>query len=176
MGGLEFTLWRKNTVGRFLQICCIGSILLLVFVTLEGIIAAHGPASLALLLGGKANHVTLGILFTIFLLFTHTITMFYFIGTGSAVKEVARTNAALVPLYEKTRRFKARTSGLLTLAPVLLMASSIAGAGVAGGSIAPSIHLAMALVAVVFNLFTLWRVCGVIGENIDLMAEANRLA
>jgi hypothetical protein len=56
------------------------------------------------------------------------------------------------------------------------MAASIVGAGVAGGSISPPVHLWMELAAVVFNLYTLWKAGRVIGENIALMEEANRLA
>src|SRR5438093_2961942 len=113
----------------------------LAFMVAQGLVVSLGSVSVARLLGGKANHVVLGFLCTILLIFTHTITMFYFIGTGTAVKEEARKNAALVPLYERTRSFKARTSGLLTLAPLLLMAASIVGAGTAGGSISPPVHL-----------------------------------
>jgi len=56
------------------------------------------------------------------------------------------------------------------------MAASIVGAGTAGGSIPPSVHLWMELAAVAFNVWTLVRVTGVIGENMLLMEEANRLA
>lgn len=150
--------------------------LVLVFVTVQGLLVGLAPEPLAGLLGGKLSHVSWGFVSTIVVLFAHTITMFYFIGTGKAVKDEAQNNAALRPLYERTRRFKARTSGILTLAPLLLMAASIAGAGTAGGSVAPSLHLWMALGAVAFNLWTLYRVTGVIGENVILMQEANRIA
>lgn len=142
--------------------------------TAQGFAAAGSTPALGGLLGNRLAHVLWGFLSTIVVIFAHTITMFYFIGTGSAVKEEAKKNQALIPLYQRTRRFKARTSGILTLAPLLLMAASIAGAGTAGGSVAPSVHLWMEIVAVAFNVWTLARVAGVIGENILLMDEANR--
>lgn len=148
--------------------------ILLVFVAAQGFWASSLPPLGSLT--STVNHVVMGFLCTVVVLFAHTITMFYFIGTGSAVKEEAKKNPALLPLYQTTRRFKARTSGILTLAPLLLMAASIAGAGAAGGSLSAKVHLWMELAAVLFNLWTLWKVAGVIQENIVLMSEANRIA
>jgi divalent metal cation (Fe/Co/Zn/Cd) transporter len=161
-------------LGKFLQAWCIGSILVLLFTTVQGLLASAGMA-MPLIGGSKANHVIWGFVATVIVLFAHTITMFYFIGTGSAIKQEARRIADLVPLYQRTRRFKAQTSGLLTLAPLLLMASSIVGAGVAGGSIRPAVHLWMTVVSVVVNVYTLWKASRVIEENIALMKEANRI-
>src|SRR5207247_1456368 len=126
---------EDSLVGRFLQAWCIGAILVLFFVTAQGLAAAGASPALGGVLGTKTAHVLWGFVATIVALFAHTITMFYFIGTGSAIKEEARKHEALLPLYQTARRFKARTSGTLTLAPILLMAASIAGAGVAGGSV-----------------------------------------
>ena len=162
-------------MGRFLQVTCWLAVFLLVVVMLQGLASTYASATIPGLTS-KASHVVWGFLATIVVLFAHTITMFYFIGTGVAVKDEAKKNASLVPLYERTRRFKARTSGSLTLAPLVLMAASIVGAGTAGGSIRPSVHLWMELAAVAFNVWTLVRVTGVIGENRLLMEEANRLA
>jgi hypothetical protein len=150
-------------------------VLLLLMVLLQGLAATYATGAIPGITS-KYSHVVWGFLATIVTLFAHTITMFYFIGTGVAVKDEARKNASLLPLYERTRKFKARTSGSLTLAPLLIIAASVVGAGTAGGSISPSVHLWMELVAVGFNVWTLMRVTGVIGENMLLMEEANRLA
>jgi len=163
-------------LGRFLQVTCWLAVVSLIVVALQGLAASHGPSALPLGLGAKGSHVIWGFLATILALFAHTITMFYFIGTGVAVKDESRKNQKLVPLYQRTRTFKARTSGSLTLAPLLLMAASIVGAGAAGGSLSPSVHLWLELAAVAFNVYTLIKVVGVIGENMVLMEEANRLA
>ena len=162
-------------MGRCLLVTCWLAELFLVFVLLQGLASTYAPGAIPAFTS-KASHVVWGFLATVVTLFAHTITMFYFIGTGVAVKDEAKKNASLVPLYERTRRFKARTSGSLTLAPLILMAASIVGAGTAGVSIAPSVHLWMEVAAVAFNVWTLVRVTGVIGENMLLMEEANRLA
>ena len=162
-------------MGRFLQTWCVGSALLLIIVGVQGLLATAAPPFLSGLGVSKLSHVLWGFAITVVVIFAHTITMFYFIGTGSAVKGEARKIAALLPLYERTRKFKARTSGILTLAPLLLMAASIAGAGVAGGSVSPAVHLWMEVIAVLFNVWTLLRVAKVIQENILLMEEAERI-
>ena len=154
---------------------CWLAVTLLLVVLLQGIASTYVSAAVPGFTS-KASHVVWGFLATIVVLFAHTITMFYFIGTGVAVKDEAKKNASLVPLYERTRKFKARTSRDLTFAPLLLMAASIVGAGTAGGSIAPSVHLWMQVAAVAYNVWTLARVTGVIAENMVLMEEANRLA
>jgi hypothetical protein len=149
--------------------------MLLVVVLLQGLASTYISAAIPGFTS-KASHVVWGFLATIVVLFAHTITMFYFIGTGVAVKDEAKKNASLLPLYQQTRTFKARTSRDLTFAPLLLMAASIVGAGTAGGSIAPSVHLGMEVAAVAYNVWTLARVTRVIAENMVLMEEANRLA
>ena len=173
-GGLEYALTRRFPLGKFLQAWCIGSILILLFTTLQGVLASAGSSLLGPA-GSKLNHVMWGFVATVIVLFAHTITMFYFIGTGSAIKQEAKRIAALVPLYQRTRGFKAQTSGLLTLAPLVLMAASIVGAGAAGGSIRRSVHLWMSIVAVVLNVYTLWKASRVIESNIALMKEANQI-
>ena len=144
--------------------------------TAQGLLSSSAPLFLPIPPPTKIGHVLWGFVVTVAVLFAHTISMFYFIGTGSAIKEEAKKNAALLPLYQRTRTFKARTSGILTLSPLLLMAASITGAGAAGGSISARVHLWMEVAAVVVNIWTLWKVSGVIGENILLMEEANRIA
>src|SRR5262245_2494103 len=90
-------------MGRFLQGWAIATGLILIAVTASGFLAPLRISDDLHVLGGYVG--------TVAALFSHTISMFYFIGTGSAVKgaakeEAGRGNTSLVPLWEQTKRFK----------------------------------------------------------------------
>jgi len=159
-------------MGRFLQGWAIATAVILVVVTASGFLAPrHAPSGL---------HVLAGYVGTLAALFSHAISMFYFIGTGSAVKGAAkqqaeRGNRSLVPLWEETKRIKNVLFPLLMLSMLALMGASIAGAAALTGALPIWIHLALELGAVPLNLFALLRTAGLIEQNMVLLAAADDL-
>ena len=154
-------------MGRFLQGWAGASALLLVAVAVTGFVSP-----------GRAFHVLAGYLGTVFALFAHTIAMFYFIGTGSAVKNAAKELAqagdrTLVPLWEQTKVFKNALFPAQMLAMLLLMGASILGAGVLTGAIPSIVHLVLEILAVPLNAWVLFRTVATIEKNIALMNSAN---
>jgi hypothetical protein len=154
-------------MGRFLQGWALASAVMLLGVVATGLFSTD-----------RGLHVVAGYLGTVFALFAHTIAMFYFIGTGSAVKNaakerVSRGDGSLVPLWEQTKVFKNALFPAQMLAMLLLMATSILGAGVVTRAIPTLAHGVLNLLAVPVNLWILIRTVGFIEKNIVLMNTAN---
>lgn len=157
-------------MGRFLQGWALACALLLAVVTASGfLVPAPFDADL---------HMLLGYVGTIAVLFSHTISMFYFIGTGSAVKKAAtelaaRGDRSMVPLWEQTKAFKNGLFPIQMMAMLVVMAASILGAAALTGALPAWVHLALELGAVPVNLVALLRTSKLVGENMVLMDAAN---
>jgi hypothetical protein len=157
-------------MGRFLQGWSIASAVILLAVAASGLLE---PAWLS-----QDSHVLAGYLGTVVVLFSHTISMFYFIGTGSAVKGAAKERAAkgdrsLVPLWEETKVFKGIIFPKQMLAMTVLMTASILGAGALTNVLPAWIHWSLEVAAVVLNLWALLKTASLIEKNILLMNTAN---
>src|SRR5438093_4851667 len=74
-------------------------------------------------------HVSWAVPVTLLTIFTHAIIMFYFIGTGSRIKEVVKELGLDSTLYRRTLAFKARVFPLSSLTLLVVMAAYILGGG-----------------------------------------------
>src|SRR5207249_1425785 len=75
------------------------------------------------------THVAWSIPVTLLTIFSHAIILFYFIGTGSRIKEVVKEFKLDARLYRQTLDFNARVFPLSTLTIALIMAAYILGGG-----------------------------------------------
>lgn len=112
-----------------------------------------------------ARHAAVAIPTVIFSLFTQSMVLFFFIGTGKLLKEAAAKRpdeAGRAYLLGQVRAFKARTSGLATLAPIAALVAGLTGR-------APLwVHAGAAVVATLLHL-------AAFGREVVAMAETNRL-
>jgi hypothetical protein len=102
-------------------------------------------------------HFVLALVSTILALFAHCMTMFYFIGTGKILKEAAieRGFESELQVVARTRRMKAETSGIATLAMVTIIVSFVIGGGAVPRpniAVAPWIHGVAAILGLVLHL------------------------
>jgi hypothetical protein len=99
------------------------------------------------------NHIVWALGSVTFGLFTLSIHLFYFIGTGSDVKKLLAEKAVDEELQREilaeTRLFKMRTSPALTVAMLLLMTTFVMGGAVGVGMLDPIIHQIVATLAIV---------------------------
>jgi len=116
-----------------------------------------------------ASHFHLALVATLLGIFGHAMTMFYFIGTGKAIKDVVRENNLDRGILAETRSQNMRASSWGTLATVVLMAQFILGGGVHTHAIPRGIHeVGFFLAIVVSGAATLL--------EIRLLSEQNALA
>jgi hypothetical protein len=122
------------------------------------------------------SHVSLSIPFTLLSIFTHAIIMFYFIGTGSRIKEVVKEFRLDVQLYRRTLPFKARVFPLSSLTVALIMTAYIIGGGAhTHFRWTPAwLHGLTALAAAVLNAVLAVREISCISENLTLVDDVDQ--
>ena len=148
-------------VARILGFLFLASLVALGFATWQG----YG-------VGADASaHIRFALFTIVIVLFTQTMTLFYFVGTGSRIKKVAQRFGLDRTLVDRTRVFKARLFPWLTFTPLVTMAAFIVGGGAHTHLIPGWIHGALALLALAMNLATAAIAIVCIADNIVLIDE-----
>jgi hypothetical protein len=132
-------------------------------------LAAEHPAARLLV----AKHVAYAIPTVLLSLFSQSMVLFFFIGTGRLVKEeiAAFPQAERVAVLDALRGFKRRTSPPATLALLSSIAVFVLGGAVHTRALAPWTHLAASLVAVGAHLWAVSSEWIAFLENGRLMAD-----
>jgi hypothetical protein len=145
----------------------------------QGLLVASALHSAAPLAGRLVTrHVGLAIPTVLFSLFSQSMVIFYFIGTGKLVKE----EVASYPEVERRtvlaalRRFKARTSPPATLALLSAIAVFVLGGAVHTSALPPWTHLAASLAAVAIHAWALFAEWKTFAENHRLMDDPRAYA
>ena len=119
-------------------------------------------------------HLLLALVSCLLLLFSHCWILFYLIGTGKAIKDAVSENRLEAEIVAATRRFKQRSSGWVTLAMLLAMATFVVGGGVYAHQVPVWIHHALFYVTAAVQVWTLRREHQVLAANDRLMADLDR--
>ena len=111
------------------------------------------------------THVKMGLVTAILTMLTLTTTMFYFIGTGSAIKEEVREEGLDLEYLRRARAFKGSFFYALFFGMLLIMAAAMLGGCAhsdllrpiqpAGQSFLSRVHELLALVSLVVCLYSL---------------------
>ena len=155
-------------VARILGFLFLSSVGLLGFITYEGYRTASGGLPAAV-------HIRFALFGIVVVLFTQTMTLFYFVGTGSRIRKVVQQYRLEVAFVERTRRFKARLFPWLTFTPLATMAAFILGGGAHTRVLPGWIHGSLALLALAMNLITAVLAVLCISDNIVLIEEIDAL-
>jgi hypothetical protein len=151
-------------VSRILGFLFLASVVLLGWATYQGFRTSSGALN-------AGAHIRFALFGIVIVLFTHTMTLFYFVGTGSRIKKIVTRYGLGAPLVERTRRFKARLFPWLTFTPLVTMAAFIIGGGAHTRVIPGWVHGSVALLALGMNLITAWIAVMCISDNIVLIEE-----
>jgi hypothetical protein len=141
------------------------------------VLAAHGAHD-PMVRFLVTRHVLYAIPTVILSLFSQSMVIFYFIGTGRLVKdEIAGfPDIRKLPILRALRRFKARTSPPATFAMVAAIATFVLGGWVHTAppgvrSAARFVHLGASLIALLLHLWALLAEYPVFVENTRLMDD-----
>lgn len=93
-----------------------------------------------------ATHIFFALGTVVLGLFSQSMTMFFFIGTGKEIKDKSNQNPEAV---KQTRAFKAKVFPAATYAIAMLMVTFIMGGGVASGKTPHWLHLTLSIGSVV---------------------------
>jgi hypothetical protein len=132
--------------------------------TIAGMASAYGWMEVHL-----RTHVLLAMFAAISVLFGHSMTMFYFIGTGVRLKElVAEHTVQEEDLIRPTILFKMRVFPITMLAILATIVTFILGGGVDTGSLPGWVHLILALTALALQLAAVQKETWAIHANVRL--------
>src|SRR3954454_21527893 len=112
-----------------------------------------------------ARHIMLAFTTTIIGLFSQSMTMFFFIGTGKEIKEKS-DDAAVI---QQTKAFKSRVFPAAMWALTAIMVTFIMGGGVAHGQTPRWLHDALAFTTLLLFARAYWIEIRAMDENAKLM-------
>ncbi|MXY23511.1 MAG: hypothetical protein F4Y45_03180 [Acidobacteria bacterium] len=121
-----------------------------------------------------ARHVSFGIFFTLITLLAHSMTMFYLIGKGKAIREAATEAGLPEEIHLAVARARRPVFSWGTLAMALTMLAAILGGGVDTGALPAGIHSSLAVLALLANFFVFKLELLALATAADSTAEVNR--
>jgi hypothetical protein len=146
--------------------------------TLAGLgLSAWSGWALSHAVGGlpAARHIAVAVPTVLFSLFTQSMVLFFFIGTGKLLKEAAAKRPdpeGRNYILRRVREFKARTSALATFAPLSALSAGLLGAGAHTGATPVWLHLWTGILAILLHVVALGREVVAMAETNQLMDEA----
>jgi hypothetical protein len=152
------------------------STLLLLYIPWTGMAAVAAPLHSETMRGLVAHHIFTAFPAFTLAVFAHSMSMFYFIGTGRTVKDARKKHPETVTEADvkETIRYKRVTSPLFTFAILLLIAAPISGGPLLripregpGGWLA--LHLITVIAALALQIYTAIKAVQFIRENVRLL-------
>ncbi len=147
-------------MAQFLLITTLLSIAGLIATSIVGFIASPGHV---------AQHIFFALATVVIGLFSQSMTMFFFIGTGRQLKDKTAGGAAEVAVKQATRAMTMKVSPAATYAMALLMITFIMGGGVGSGRTPLWLHLALSAATVLLYARAYWIEVRAMDENARLM-------
>ena len=116
----------------------------------------------------QADHIIIAIVTVVIGLFSQSMTMFFFIGTGKELKDASQQDAAVV---QRTRVFKSKVFPTAFYAMAVLMVTFIMGGGVSRGLTPRWLHLTLSLASIAMYARAYWVQIRAMDENAHLMEK-----
>lgn len=141
------------------------------------ILLGEWPTVASTILGTQflSTHIILGLLGSLLALFSVVITMFYFIGTGSAVKEGVQDYELDQRYYQMTLKYKKKFFPVMTLSLIVYIALPAVGAAVTVDYLGPGLHRMVAYLTFVTHAYITYKGWEFIFENDRVVATVDRL-
>ena len=119
----------------------------------------------------EANHPQFALLSVIFYMLTETLIMFYFIGSGTAIKKAIQTKNISTSLYDQVKKTKMKLFPHLTLNMIFIGVVFILGGAVQTGRIESWIHGLLFDMAFLHFIYTTLLEHYGFKENVELINE-----
>lgn len=116
-----------------------------------------------------ATHIFFALVTVIAGLFSQSMTMFFFIGTGKQLKDKVEGGAAEAAVKQATRALAMKVSPAATYAMAILMVLFITGGGVASGKTPRWLHLTLTAAAIAMYARAYWIEVRAMTENARLL-------
>jgi len=118
-----------------------------------------------------ATHILVALVTVVAGLFSQSMTLFFFIGTGKQLKDKTQGGPDEAAIRKATRAMTMRVSPVATYAMALLMITFIMGGGVASGKTPLWLHLSLSIASVAMYGRAYWVQLQAMTENANLMEK-----
>lgn len=152
-------------MAQFLLITTLLTIAGLIATMIMGFIAAPGH---------NAQHILFAIATVVIGLFSQSMTMFFFIGTGKQLKDKTAGHDSETEVKRATRALTMKVSPIATYACLILMTTFIMGGGVSSGKTPRWLHNALSAASLLIFLRAYWIEINAMNANADLMERFMR--
>jgi hypothetical protein len=125
--------------------------------------------------GMLAQHISIGIFSTMITLFTHSMMMFYFLGTGKAVREAAAEGGLSRDYERRIAIARKPVFSIATLAMIATIVTALAGASDDTGVLPAGVHGVLAYSCLALNLGALRVEISALKESGRVVDEVNQL-
>ena len=129
--------------------------------------AAAGPEDLL-------QHATLAIFVTLVTLLAYSMTMFYFIGKGRAVRDAVTEGSLATDAVARVSALRGPVFKLAALAQASTMLTAILGGGVDTGVVPAAVHTLTATFTIAVNFVALRAAVHALNESSRIVDEVNR--
>src|SRR5207248_8205271 len=106
--------------------------------------------------GHVAQHIFYALVTVVVGLFSQSMTMFFFIGTGRQLKDKTGGSDAEAAVKQATRAMAMKVTPAATYAMAILMVTFIMGGGVGSGSTPRWLHLTLSAASILLYLRAYW--------------------
>ncbi|HSP35195.1 MAG TPA: hypothetical protein VLU46_12835 [Thermoanaerobaculia bacterium] len=124
--------------------------------------------------GHVAQHIMFALTTVVIGLFSQSMTMFFFIGTGKQLKDNVKGTASENLVRQRIRELKSRVFPIATYSTAVLMVTFIMGGGVSTGKTPKWLHAALAFASMVMFARAYWNEIHAMNDNAALMNEHYR--
>lgn len=145
-------------------------LLITTLLSIAGLIAT-GIAGFLSSPGHVANHILFALVTVVVGLFSQSMTMFFFIGTGKEIKDKVKGAQEEAVVVRQTKDFKSRVFPAAMWAITALMVTFITGGGVPSGKTPRLVHDALALATLLTFVRAYWIQLQAMDENAKLMEK-----
>jgi hypothetical protein len=149
-------------MAQFLLVTTLLTIAGLIATMVAGFIAAPGH---------NAQHIIFSLATVVIGLFSQSMTMFFFIGTGKQLKDNVKGTPDEGPVRQSIRALKSRVFPIATYATAVLMVTFIMGGGVSTGKTPRWLHNTLAFATLVMFARAYWMQINAMNDNAALMEK-----
>lgn len=140
-----------------------------------GLLGLIGTAILGLTGTDITRHISYGFFSTLVLLLSHSMTMFYFIGKGRAVKDAMAENAMTGDHAARIAAARKPVFAIATSAMVATIVAALLGASADTQMIPPIVHATIACGAIALNVAAVKTELDALRATDRIVNEVNRL-
>ncbi len=120
------------------------------------------------------RHATLAIFVTLITLLAHSMTMFYLIGKGRAIRDAVAEERLQTDAVARVSALRGPVFKLATLAMASTMLTAIMGGGVDTGVVPAAVHTLLATLAIAVSFVALRAIVHALKESSRIVDEVNR--